>query len=535
MDGTLSRLIASVVCACFYLLCTEKTVGVLQQCGYKNTAFLRWLAKKENAIWKRLVFWSVLSAVASVVTALCFSFLGAKIASAVIAVPFFLFCFVYYFADRKYALKVRATASGRYVRLSAAFFAVTALFTFLLISVCSFACATFTANGAGEWAYILRYLPVSCSPLALPLYLCLANLCTAGFENARNRKFVKRAGQVLDESNVIRVGVVGSYGKTTVKNVLNALLSVRYKTAASPASYNTPMGVAKTVFSHSFSSAEVFIAEMGARKAGDIAELCALVKPQYVAFTGVCAQHIQTFGSEENVLKAKCECLSCGATVVCGSGLREKIGENYGENVRFLPENCVKNVRFEATKTYFTLVLNGGEIDVETKLLGESAVENIALAAYLAEEMGLTNEEIARGISLIEPVPHRLELTESGGVYILDDGYNANIKGAKEALQALARFEGRKCVVTPGLVECGVLEEELGLELGKAIALAGLDKVILVGETLVGVVKNGYVSAGGNQDNLMVVKSLAQAQETLKAWVQTGDCVLFLNDLPDVY
>jgi UDP-N-acetylmuramoyl-tripeptide--D-alanyl-D-alanine ligase len=535
MDGTLSRLIASVVCACFYLLCAEKTVGVLQQCGYKNVAFLRWLGKKENATWKRLAFWSMLSLVASVVTALCFSFLGAKIASALIAVPFFLFSFAYYFADRKYALKVRATASGRYVRLSAAFFAVTALCTFVLISVCSFASGALIAKGAGEWAYILRYLPVSCSPLALPLYLCLANLCTAGFENARNRKFVKRAGLAIDASDVIRVGVVGSYGKTTVKNVLNTLLSVRYQTVASPASYNTPMGVAKTVFSHSFAGAEVFIAEMGARKKGDIAELCSLVKPQYIAFTGVCAQHIQTFGNEKNVLQAKCECLSCGATVVCGSALREKIGEKYGENVRFLPENCVKNVRFAATETAFTLVLKSGEIDVTTKLLGESAVENIALSAYLAEEMGLTKEEIARGISLIEPVPHRLELTESGGVYILDDGYNANEKGAKVAIDALKRFAGRKVVVTPGIVEAGVLETQINERLGALLADDKLDKVILVGETLVLPVKNGFLQAGGAAEKLSIVPTLEKAQGLLADGLCAGDAVLFLNDLPDVY
>lgn len=535
MDGTLSRLIASVVCACFYLLCTEKTVGIMQQCGYKNVAFLRWLGKKENVLWKRLAFWSMLSIVSSAVTALCFSFLGTTWASAAIAVPFFLFCFVFYFADRKYALKVRATASGRYVRLSAVYFAVTALFAFLLITLCSFVSGVAISNGAGEWAYILRYLPVSCTPLLLPFALCAANLLTAGFENARNRKFVKRAGQVLDESDVIRVGVVGSYGKTTVKNVLNTILSTRYKTVATPASYNTPMGVAKTVFSHSFSSAEVLIAEMGARKVGDIAELCALVKPQYIAFTGVCAQHIQTFGNEENVLKAKCEALDCGATVVCGGALREKIGEKQGEKVRFLAENCVKNVRFEATKTCFTLLLTGGEIEVETKLLGESAVENIALAAFLAEEMGLSTEEIARGISLVEPVPHRLQLLESGGVYILDDGYNANEKGAKNAIEALKRFDGKKTVVTPGIVEAGVLETTVNEGLGALLADEKIDRVILVGETLVLPVKNGYLAAGGKAETLSIAPTLAKAQGLLQGELHSGDAVLFLNDLPDVY
>ena len=144
-------------------------------------------------------------------------------------------------------------------------------------------------------------------------------------------------------------------------------------------------------------------------------------------------------------------------------------------------------------------------------------------------------EEIASGIEKLEPVPHRLQLLKSGGAYILDDGYNANIVGAKEAIDALCRFEGGKCVVTPGIVECGVLEQKINGELGELIAKAGLDKTVLVGETLVGAVKAGYLQAGGDESKLLIVKTLEKAKEVLAQWLQAGDCVLFLNDLPDVY
>jgi UDP-N-acetylmuramyl pentapeptide synthase len=117
----------------------------------------------------------------------------------------------------------------------------------------------------------------------------------------------------------------------------------------------------------------------------------------------------------------------------------------------------------------------------------------------------------------------------------LDDGYNCNERGAKAAIDALCRFTGRKCIVTPGIVECGVLEEQTNAHLGAEIAKANLDLVILVGETLVTSVKNGYVSGGGNAEKLRTVKTLALAQETLKGWLCAGDAVLFLNDLPDVY
>ena len=90
-------------------------------------------------------------------------------------------------------------------------------------------------------------------------------------------------------------------------------------------------------------------------------------------------------------------------------------------------------------------------------------------------------------------------------------------------------------MVTPGIVECGILEEEINGELGKQIATAGLDKVVLVGETLVGAVKAGYIEAGGDETKLTMVKTLDEAKTELASWLGAGDCVLFLNDLPDVF
>jgi len=148
--------------------------------------------------------------------------------------------------------------------------------------------------------------------------------------------------------------------------------------------------------------------------------------------------------------------------------------------------------------------------------------------------MGVSADEIAQGIAELEPVAHRLQLLENGGRYILDDAYNANEKGAKEAIDALKRFDGGKWLITPGIVEGGILEEEINRTLGEQIAKAKLDRVILVGETLVGPVKTGYLTAGGDEGKLLVVKTLALAQKEL-AGLNAGDCVLFLNDLPDAY
>ena len=326
-----------------------------------------------------------------------------------------------------------------------------------------------------------------------------------------------------------------------MKKDLEKAKKEKYDVVATPQSFNTPIGIAKTVCGEEFSSKQVLIAEMGARKQGDIKQLCKLVKPDFAIFTGVCEQHVQSFGSEENAFLEKSEILKCGAFSVCGEGLKARIEESFEEKyiqeaAMFAGLSQVENLQLLPTQTKFVLKLGEEKTEVCTGLLGKAAAENIALCAALAYEcLGLSVEEIASGIEKLEPVPHRLQLLKSGGAYILDDGYNANIVGAKEAIDALCRFEGGKCVVTPGIVECGVLEQKINGELGELIAKAGLDKTVHVGETLVGAVKAGYLQAGGDESKLLIVKTLEKAKEVLAQWLQAGDCVLFLNDLPDVY
>ena len=160
-------------------------------------------------------------------------------------------------------------------------------------------------------------------------------------------------------------------------------------------------------------------------------------------------------------------------------------------------------------------------------------MQNVAISALVAYNLGMTAEEIVAAIEKLDFIEHRLQLIKSGGVNILDDGYNSNIKGAAAALEVLRSFEGRNIAVTPGLVELGVLEEEENTRLGEQ--LVGLDFVILVGETLITPVKKGYLANGGDASVLKIVPTLNAAQEELKKILQPNDTVLFLNDLPDIY
>ncbi len=533
MNETVLRIVACLATTCMFCLSTIKLVGALQQGGYKGGCFTCWLRRKDNLQFNRLSVFALCLALTSAITSLSFSFMGVRGAQLVSAIPFFIVCLAFYWADGKYSLKVPVKRTGRFYRLFTAYFFVTACVSYLFIALLGF-----LAKWNGSTIYgLVAYVPYAVMPALLPLLLCFANAVEGSFENVRNNKFVKRAGKTLEESKMIRVGIVGSYGKTGVKNVLATLLSEKYAVIATPESYNTPMGIAKTVCAEEFAGKEIFIAEMGARKAGDISALCNLVKPDYVIFTGICNQHIHTFGDIDGVWSEKKQALLNGAKVaVCGDSLKERIASESFENVSIsYAETQETGAVFGSDKTSFSLRLGEKTVAVETSLLGKAAVENITLAAKLAFALGLTAEEIEKGLKKLQPTPHRLQLLQNNGVYILDDSYNCNPVGATEALAALGRFSGRKCIVTPGIVECGILEEEINGTLGQQIANANLDKVVLVGETLVGCVKNGYKAAGGNEDALVCVKTLAQAQTLLSEWVQAGDAVLFLNDLPDVY
>ncbi len=239
---------------------------------------------------------------------------------------------------------------------------------------------------------------------------------------------------------------------------------------------------------------------------------------------------METFGTFANVVKAKGEILTyTKESAITAADCYELFAE-YPVNIKKCL--CASDIACTKDGTSFTLTLGGESKRAHTRLLGAHAAENIALAAEAAFAVGMTLDEIVCAIENIDFIEHRLQLIKSGDVNILDDGYNSNVKGARAALKVLKLFDGRKIVVTPGLVELGVLEKQENSALGSE--LAGFDMVILVGDTLVQPVREGYLQNGGDAEKIIVCQTLAAAQEQLKNYLHAGDTVLFLNDLPDV-
>ncbi len=390
----------------------------------------------------------------------------------------------------------------------------------------------------------------------LPLIPALANLINKPIENRINRYFIDDARRMLKEHPGLRIiGITGSYGKTSVKYYLTTLLSESYSVLMTPESYNTPMGIVRTIREHLKPTHEIFVCEMGARHLHDIKEITDIVEPDDGILTSIGYQHLETFHSLENIVSTKYELLDAVAEKeklegkAEGKHLKFVNGDNeiiktnmkYSDAISYgLSEGCdyrADGITVTGAGTSFTVTAPSGEsAEFTTKLVGRHNVENIVGAIAAAHSLGVPMNKLKMGVRRIQSVPHRLELTKHGNVSILDDAYNANPNGAKVALETLALFEDSvKILVTPGMVELGEKEAEYNQEFGKQAA-AVCDYVILVGQKNSDDIKRGVLEGGLSEDKIFVKSTFTEASELMYQLDAGKDKVILLeNDLPDNY
>lgn len=396
----------------------------------------------------------------------------------------------------------------------------------------------------------LRVMFLLCAffPALLPLWIPLAGLCAWPIEKGISEMYFRDAQRKLAaRPDLIKIGITGSWGKTSVKFILGTILEEKYHTLVTPSSFNTPMGVTKIIRERLEPSHRVFVSEMGARHVGDIKELCRLVHPSLGAITSVGPQHLDTFKTVERVAKTKYELMD--ALPPEGRGFfaddegiclelyqkTEKPKTLAGLN----PERddvWAENIRTTAEGSAFLLCTREEKTECRTALLGELNIRNILLSAAMALSLGLSMEQTARGIGKLQPVEHRLQLIPNpGGMTVIDDAFNSNIQGARQAFQVLKSFtSGRRIVVTPGMVELGDQEERMNQEFGEAMA-EGCDLAILVGRRRSEAIIKGLKAAGFPEGQTRVVQTLEEATALLQKIAHPGDTVLFENDLPDNY
>lgn len=399
------------------------------------------------------------------------------------------------------------------------------------------------------FADILAPLLASALPALQGVLVRLAAWIAAPVEKNINMGFFRDAQGILRRrEDLIKIGITGSYGKTSTKFVLAAILSEKYSVLATPSSFNTPMGLTRVIREQLRPSHQVFLAEMGARHVGDIAELCDLVHPSIGVLTSIGPQHLETFHSLENIASTKFELID--ALPSAGTAFfSEQVERDYPERCAARGDIVWSSAGMDAACAVrasdvsvgpggsdFTLYFPEEEpLRVHTKLLGAHNIDNITLCCAVAKHLGLTGEQIARGVAKAEPVEHRLQLIRgAGGNVVIDDAFNSNPAGAKAALDVLEAFAGRKIVVTPGMVELGEREEELNRAFGEQMAQAA-DIVILIGAPRAKPILDGLADRDFPEECTHVVASLDEAAALLATIASPGDVTLFENDLPDNY
>lgn len=513
--------------------------------GYKNSGFLGWVVTRPlDVLWRRSHFAGI-----GIVALLIYQLIPAWMALGLWAVAFV--------SSRRYRRdrpKKPLVMTPRMTRQAATVVVLTA--TLLMLTALGAWASVQVIGDQGWWVWLAG---LGIADLAAPFFVLLAALMMAPVEALIRRGFKVSARRKLEERpDLTVVAVTGSYGKTSVKFAIAEVLGQRYQVLATPGSFNTPMGVCKVINNDLQDHHQVLILEMGIRHPGDIEELCRIARPHIAVITGIGIAHLESMGSRDAIAREKGSLLDF---LLPGGQAILNADDNYfgqmASRVRHLSVSAAgqdadlraEDIGFGADGTRFNVVSrNAGEpgnaparhgsappTPVLMRLLGRHNVGNGLMALAVGRLMDIRLRSGAKALGRLEPVLHRLALRKEGGLLVLDDAFNSNPVGARNAVEVLGAFAPRRrFVITPGMVELGAREFEENQGLGAAM-VGHVDEAILVGPARTTAISTGLREAGMNPDNIHVVNTLFEAREVLKTLAVEGDVVLYENDLPDQY
>ncbi len=371
------------------------------------------------------------------------------------------------------------------------------------------------------------------------LWVRIAGFLTAPLEKRIADGYVEDARRRLAaHTSMTVIGITGSYGKTSTKNFLHALLSARYNVLMTPENYNTTMGVVRTIRERLQPSHQIFLAEMGAKNVGDIREICELVHPTMGVITSIGEQHLETFGSIDNIVRTKFEladALPADGTVFLNTDndyIRSRAVACRRMGYGLQPSDyTASDLTVDGSGSSFTVTApDGSSRRFTTRLLGAHNIQNLVGCIAVAHTMGIPLDELVYPVRLLQPVEHRLQLLPNG---FIDDAYNANPAGFRAALDVLSGFAGRRVLVTPGMVELGERQDALNREAG-AYAASRCDYAILVGEKQAPPLLAGLRDGGFPEDRVFVAKTLQEGLAHLRGLPPEKEQIVLLeNDLPD--
>lgn len=526
--------IISIATLVLLLYCElKRDLMFFQQNSYRPERYMRWLRQSgDSTSYKRLIaifilLFSLAAFRAHGFAAICTTFFAIVVSVGLI--------------KKKYKKPLAITKR------------IKRMFIVLILEVLVFTAAALCASFFGLFGAVQ---PLYTVVIVLLLFYCLSHfLVFAAYyilqpvEKNINRKFYRAAQEKLASMPDLKIiGITGSYGKTSTKHYLYRILSESFETLMTPGSYNTTLGVVRTVNEQLKSYHQVFIAEMGAKQTGDIKEICDLVHPSMGILTSVGPQHLETFKSIENVVATKFELIdslpSDGIAILNND--YELIANRVVDNCKAIRYSCgesgcdyeVVDIEYNVSGTRFKLKCpDGNIITLETQLLGRHNIANLVGAVIVALNLGMSQDKIRYSVSHIEAVEHRLSIRRiANGLTILDDAFNSNPIGASMAVEVLSGMNtGRRIIITPGMIELGEEQYQQNYEFGRKIAAGKIDYVAVVGQYNKNAITEGLLAEGQKESTVLHFDSFLEANAWMVAFAKPGDVVLIENDLPDTF
>lgn len=442
---------------------------------------------------------------------------------------YLLITIIYYFDKKKNQVKKPLVITKRIKRLVLTTFIVLALLIFITY----------------KNIYIL-YTTLAILCMFNGYFILFIHFINLPLEKLIYWKFYRKARRKIESMNSLNIiGITGSYGKTSCKNIVYDILSTNNNVLMSPKSINTFNGLMMVINNKLDKLDDIFIAELGAYVVGEIKSLCKLVTPTVGILTNIGQAHLETFKTQENVQTAKFELIESlpknGLAILNSDDEYQrnykiknevnKVWIGINNDADFKACNIKQSPNGMSFEVEFSDL--GKKIEFKTKLLGYNNVYNILSAIALGYNLGIEMKSLQISVENIRPIEHRLEMKKYKHINIIDDAYNSNPVGSKMALDVLDLMPGKKIIVTPGMIELGKEQYNKNFEFGESISKV-CDEVILIGEQQTKPIYDGLIKHKYNNKKIVIFNDVKEAFSYVEKY-DNDTYVLLENDLPDIF
>jgi UDP-N-acetylmuramoyl-tripeptide--D-alanyl-D-alanine ligase len=495
---------------------------MLQQNFYNNSnRYIKWIFKNKSKSFLTIDLLFIIALIIGIIL---------KQIVFVMTIFYIIMDIYYYKNTKKETTKINLKITSRVKRMIFTFLVL----TFILLYGCTYLDKTYAFLIIGLYASLNNFVIYIVNGINKPIEKVVYYYY-----------FNKAKTKIKDMPRLSVIGITGSYGKTSSKNILADILKVKYDAMPTPKNFNTPYGLMLTINNHLDKFTEYFVAEMGACEVGQIKELCDFVHPKYGILTKIGVAHLDSFKTEENIQKTKFELIES----LPSDGIGILNMDDFKQTSYKIKNNCsikwistknknadiyASNIKGTSSGMSFDIQFKGEnkKYKLETKLLGSANVYNIMAAVLLAHLLGMNMDEITRGVKGIKTIEHRLEMKKLGNINIIDDAYNSNPDGAKMAVETLGLMPGFKVIVTPGMIELKDKQYDLNYEFGRQIAQV-CDLVILVGKKQTKPIYDGLIDSKYEKEKIKVFDDVFEAFNVVRS--MNNAYVLLENDLPDLF